>query len=354
MGNISLVYVILFLFFTIIFLLFMPGIGLLHLWRKSKETSNRILIENALKYIQGCEYKNLTCSQRNLAESLSIKAKKASDLIENLQSQKLIMINEKEIRLSYKGRLYALQIIRTHRLWERHLADDTSVNEIKWHIEAEKKEHFLSKDETDKLAAKLGQPLFDPHGDPIPSETGYLPEDKGIEITNLKEGHKAKIIHLEDEPEYVYTQLIKRGLQLGQTFEVIKKSSDEIIINTNIGHISIIPELYSNISVKKLSQIESPETLGLKTLADLKSGDKGTVKMLSKKCRGQQRRRLMDLGILPGTEISVDMISPTGDPTAYNVRDTVIALRKQQAEKVFIHKFSDDKKSKNKESIKWK
>jgi len=46
----------------------------------------------------------------------------------------------------------------------------------------------------------------------------------------------------------------------------------------------------------------------------------------------------MDLGFLPGTEISIEMRSPTGDPTAYKVRDTIIALRKQQAEKIYIDK----------------
>ena len=351
MGNISFIYIILFLFFVIVFLLFMPRIGLLYLWRKSRETSSRILIENTLKYIQGCEYKKLTCSLKNLAGILSIKENKASDLLEKLRSLKLVIISENEIRLSDKGRLYALQIIRIHRLWERHLADNTSVDETKWHIEAEKKEHFLTRAEADKLAANLGQPLFDPHGDPIPLETGYLPEDEGILITNLKEGEKAKIIHLEDEPEYVYTQLIKRGLRLGQTFEVIKKSTDKITIKTNSGQISLTPELSANISAKKLIKIETPEAQGLNTLADLKSGEKGTVRMLSRNCRGQQRRRLMDLGILPGTEISVEMISPTGDPTAYNVRNAVIALRKQQAEKVFIDNLLEDKIDKNKESI---
>jgi DtxR family Mn-dependent transcriptional regulator len=65
-------------------------------------------------------------------------------------------------------------------------------------------------------------------------------------------------------------------------------------------------------------------------------GDKGIVLGISKRCRGQQRRRLMDLGIVPGTEIEAEMKSIGGDPVAYKIRGASIALRKTQADEIHL------------------
>ena len=70
------------------------------------------------------------------------------------------------------------------------------------------------------------------------------------------------------------------------------------------------------------------------TLDQLNFGQIGTVTAL--KVAGANRRRLMDLGILPGTQLAVDLRSPLGDPTAYRVRGTVIALRREQAKQIEI------------------
>lgn len=53
-------------------------------------------------------------------------------------------------------------------------------------------------------------------------------------------------------------------------------------------------------------------------------------------CRGVERRRMMDLGILPGTQIEVEMTNPLGDPTAYQVRGATVALRREQARQIQI------------------
>ncbi|MBN1565986.1 MAG: ferrous iron transport protein A [Anaerolineae bacterium] len=72
------------------------------------------------------------------------------------------------------------------------------------------------------------------------------------------------------------------------------------------------------------------------TLADLHPGETGTVSALHS--QGPERRRMMDLGIIPGTTISVEMNSPLGDPVAYRVRDTLVALRREQAQLILIDK----------------
>lgn len=75
------------------------------------------------------------------------------------------------------------------------------------------------------------------------------------------------------------------------------------------------------------------------TLDELGPDNSATVVALD--IRGPQRRRLMDLGLLPGTEVRVDMTSPLGDPTAYLVRDGLIALRRSQARAVRVEVHDD-------------
>jgi DtxR family Mn-dependent transcriptional regulator len=76
-------------------------------------------------------------------------------------------------------------------------------------------------------------------------------------------------------------------------------------------------------------------------LASLKPGQKARVVQLTDACVGTERRRLLDLGFVPGTLIEVEMVSPSGDPTAYRVRGTQIALRREQAVMIAVELATD-------------
>lgn len=76
------------------------------------------------------------------------------------------------------------------------------------------------------------------------------------------------------------------------------------------------------------------------TLADLRPGQQGTVAEL--RSTGLERRRMMDLGIVPGTTIVAEMTSPLGDPVAYRVRGALVALRQEQAQLILIHEGDDN------------
>ena len=69
-----------------------------------------------------------------------------------------------------------------------------------------------------------------------------------------------------------------------------------------------------------------------RTLGSLGVGNQAIIKGISPRCRGVERRRLLDLGIVPGTHIEAEMISPSGDPTAYRIRGAMIGLRREQAQ----------------------
>jgi DtxR family Mn-dependent transcriptional regulator len=74
------------------------------------------------------------------------------------------------------------------------------------------------------------------------------------------------------------------------------------------------------------------------SLASLEPGEAGRVMRIAASCRGLQRRRLMDLGLVPGTDVRAEMKSHGGDPTAYRIRGALIALRREQADLIHVHR----------------
>jgi DtxR family Mn-dependent transcriptional regulator len=110
-------------------LLFYPSKGIIALWKKSRYASKKVLIEDALKYLYNCEYNNSVCSLNGIAGNLSISADEATDIISRLESMGLVSVKKDELTLTSDGRSYALRVIRVHRLWEKYLADETSVSE---------------------------------------------------------------------------------------------------------------------------------------------------------------------------------------------------------------------------------
>ena len=324
----------------IFILVFYPNKGIIAIWKKSNYANKKVLIEDALKYLYNCEYNNSTCSLNGIAGNLSISADEATDIISRLESMGLVSAKKDELNLTSDGRSYALRVIRVHRLWEKYLADETSVTENEWHQKAEEIEHTLTLAQADQLAAQIGNPVFDPHGDPIPSASGDLPIKKGKALSEMKVGEFANIIHVEDEPHAIYSQILAEGLYPGMQIRMMEVSDKRLKFVANGEECVLSPLIAKNITVgvvKLEKQIEGK----FKTLSSIKIGEAGTILGIAKALRGQQRRRLMDLGIVPGTKIEAELESLTGDPVAYRVRGTTVALRKKQTEKIYL---SNDEK----------
>ena len=315
-------------------LFFWPQRGIVPRWKQARSATERVLIEDALKHLYFCEMNSRQPTIQSTAGKLQISENRAVALLESMQARDLIELSGGVLRLTPAGHEYALHIIRAHRLWERYLADETGYGETQWHDRAEQVEHELTQAEIDRLAAQLGNPTYDPHGDPIPTSDGWIVSQHGLPLTIMEEGQVARITHLEDEPETVYAQLAAEGLYPGMEVHILEVSPQRVRFWADGDEHVLAPIVAANISVQLLPK-EIPMEPGW-TLADLKPGEKGKVTALSPRCRGAERRRLLDLGVVPGTVIEADMVSPSGDPTAYLVRDTLIALRKEQAELINI------------------
>lgn len=326
------------IFLAIVFLLFIPNNGLIPWLKRMKKNTEKELLEDILKYLYNSEYNNKKITSRSLSAELKISREHCEQLNQQLMQMNLVSIEQDNLNLTAEGKSYALRIIRVHRLWEKYLADNTSIKETEWHNLAEMKEHELNSEETNRLAAKLGNPLHDPHGDPIPTDVGEMPTSKGILLTELKEGQFGRIIHIEDEPKELYAQLVAMKLYPGMQIRIIEKSNEKITIEAEGEECKLAYVLADNITVIPLLDKEIISGSFI-PLSSIKQGESVEVTSISNALRGQQRRRLLDLGIVPGTKITAQLKSLSGDPTAYEIRGASIALRKNQSDHIFIKKI---------------
>ncbi|MCB9316784.1 MAG: metal-dependent transcriptional regulator [Lewinellaceae bacterium] len=316
---------------------FWPQNGLFALIDRLRMNSRRVLLEDALKYLFDCEYKNIDCGLHSIAGNLHISADQATRLLDRLRAMGLITMKDQFFQLTDSGKSYALRVIRVHRIWERYLADETGIDQMEWHGAADRKEHRMSAEAADALAAQIGNPVFDPHGDPIPSAQGELPEHKGQPFSSLEEGAIARIVHIEDEPHTIYEQLVALGLYPGMQVYVLDVANGKITFAAD-GEECVLTALFASSITVELLPDQEPLSTKATLLSSLQVGESAEIVGISPNCRGQQRRRLMDLGIVPGTPVTAELRSASGDPTGYRIMGATIGIRKSQADFIFIEK----------------
>ncbi len=314
-------------------LILWPEKGIWARLRQARVRRQRILLEDTLKQLYDHEYYHKTVTIASLAGALNLSQEKTTRALQNLAQLKLAVFSGGQWHLTAEGRGYALRILRIHRLWERYLADETGISEAEWHRRAEKREHDLTMDEADRLSETLGYPVYDPHGDPIPNRFGELPPRSGRPLTAAQPGTRTTIVHLEDEPAILFEQLSAEGLYPGMAVTVVENNDERVVIRGEGKVITLAPVVAANITIPAEETGETPESdkEPFLTLADIRQGETAEVIAISPQCRGMQRRRLMDLGIIPGSRVTRELESMGGDPVAYNVRGALIALRGDQA-----------------------
>ncbi len=317
---------------------FWPQAGQFWKWRRGRASTRRVLVEDALKHLYDYEYNGMPGTLNALSGALSISRDETARLLGRLEALALVKAHSDAFLLTPDGRKEALRVIRVHRLWERYLADETGLEQTEWHKRAERLEHGMSREQTDALAAAIGNPSHDPHGDPIPTATGELPPKKGQPLTDLEIDDVARIVHIEDEPAAVYAQLVAENLSPGLVIRLLEKTPQYLTFIAGGDEVKLAPVVAANITVER-AQEKKQVAETHERLSGLGTGERGEVVGISGNCRGQQRRRLLDLGVIPGTVISTQMRSAGGDPTAYEIRGATIALRKAQADLIRIKRL---------------
>lgn len=320
-------------------LLAWPRSGLVARLLRLRRVEERVLLEDTLKHLYNCEYSGNPATEESLAGALETSRATALRLLDRLEELRFVRRQELRPLLTREGREYALRILRSHRLWERYLADRTGVDPADWHAEADRLEHLTSREEAEGLASRLGHPVYDPHGDPIPTAGGLVPPPAGRPLTELEEGEIARVTHVEDEPPELFREIVAAGIGPGTRVRLLNYARNAVQIETDGREQVLSPSVAGRIAVEPASPEAETET---ESLDDLRPGEAGRVTGIAPSVQGPQRRRLLDLGVVEGTRIEAEFASAAGDPVAYRIRGALIALRRSEAEHVRIARVDGD------------
>lgn len=314
-----------------------PGRGVLALVLSRRGTTERTRREDALKHLLNCEHAGQRATLDSIAGAVGVSQDRAASVLIQLEESGLAQSDADGPVLTEEGRSYALRILRTHRLWEQYFADRTGVRPTDWHRQADRLEHTLTREETEHLAASLGNPVYDPHGDPIPTRTGEIPPQEGVPLGALAPGEVARIVHLEDEPPEVFRRLQRAGLSPYMVLQRLDAPRGEVRVRLEGRQLVLDPVAAGNVTVEVLSVAAVAASPPL-TLNRIRVGESAVVTDISRTCQGVQRRRLQDLGVVPGTLVTAELASASGDPVAYGIRGALIALRDDQASWIHVRR----------------
>jgi DtxR family Mn-dependent transcriptional regulator len=159
-----------------------------------------------------------------LATRLGITPGSVSAMLRKLGEQELIVhLPYRGVRLTERGRRVALEVIRHHRLLELFLAETLQMPWDRVHAEAEVLEHVISEELEQLIATKLGDPAFDPHGDPIPSADLQLSEHETRTLDSLAPGDEGIFVRVSDSDPEMLRYLSERGISPGERLEVLDR-----------------------------------------------------------------------------------------------------------------------------------
>lgn len=159
-----------------------------------------------------------------LAERLEVSAASASAMVKRLEALGLVSRRPYHgVELTAGGERVALEVIRHHRLLELYLAEALGMSWDRVHEEAEVLEHAISPELSELIAAKLGNPTHDPHGDPIPTADGEIENGSSRALAELEPGDSGVFVRVSDSDPEMLRWLSERGIAPGDRLEVLER-----------------------------------------------------------------------------------------------------------------------------------
>jgi len=165
-----------------------------------------------------------TVTTNALAERVGVSAGSVSSMVKKLAERGLAEHEPyRGVQLTAEGRRVALSVLRHHRLLELYLAEHLGVPWDRVHEEAEALEHVISEDLAARIAAKLGHPTHDPHGDPIPDAALVIDEGHTRSLAEMDIGERGRFVRVSDTDPEMLRYLDGRGIALGDELEVVAR-----------------------------------------------------------------------------------------------------------------------------------
>lgn len=213
-------------------------------------------IENYIKNIYHLSKDNTSLvSNKQLAMRMNISPATISETIRKLTARDLL-IYEKSYgnRLTTEGLSMALGIVRRHRIWETFLVNELGLGWEEVHEIAEELEHVKNDKLISKLSQILGNPTFDPHGDPIPDEYGYIEKSNFIKLSEGKVNQEYYVKGVTDHTITFLKYLEKQQLTIGRKVKMIgiEEFDHSILIEIGKKEMSISLKVAENIIVQEI------------------------------------------------------------------------------------------------------
>jgi len=181
-------------------------------------------VQDYAKAIYTLETRNGSASTNELAALLEVRPGSVSGMLRKLSALGLVEHERYHgVRLTERGRRVALEVVRHHRLLELFLVESLGMTWDEVHAEAEVLEHALSEELEELIAAKLGNPTVDPHGDPIPSRELTVVATDEPTLTELEPGERATFVRVSDTDPEMLRFLAGRGILPGRDVELIER-----------------------------------------------------------------------------------------------------------------------------------
>lgn len=202
-----------------------------------------ISIQDYLKKIYELTENGEAASTNALARKLKISAPSVTGMIQKLASAEPALVEYQKhqgVTLTKEGRRAALEVIRHHRLLEAWLVQTLGYSWDEVHEEAERLEHVISEDFEERIAAAMGHPLRDPHGEPIPTADLTMPLDDSTPLAALRPGQSAIIQRVNASDPDLLRYLEERGLIPGAQVEVKEYSPFDHNLTVKVGRKSLV------------------------------------------------------------------------------------------------------------------
>ena len=180
--------------------------------------------ENYIKSIYHLQQDTGLVNTNALAAEMQTKAASVTDMLKKLAAKKILQYEKyKGFKLTENGRKVALTVVRKHRLWEYFLVEKLGFEWDKVHDIAEELEHISSQELIEKLQHFLGNPSFDPHGDPIPDSNGKIPRLNQQNLTSLPLNKTATVSSVSNQSPQMLEMLKHYSIAIGTSIKLLKK-----------------------------------------------------------------------------------------------------------------------------------
>ena len=214
-------------------------------------------MEDYLKAIYSLQVNGQPVTNQQLADELGYSGASITNMQKRLHELKLLILEPyKGVRLTSTGTAVALEVIRHHRLLELFLAQTLGMDLDAVHEEADRLEHHVSEDMEARIAAALGFPEFDPHGDPIPSADLELPTLVDMRLTDAGGCDNAIVTRVSDRDASTVRELVASGILPGVELAGIGNVSENgaVVIELQDGrHVVIGPQHAPAVRVRCIS-----------------------------------------------------------------------------------------------------